>query len=84
MHSESGKKTDCIACGKKEILPGNFIVFGLIENYSGILFAETGASPEGIKLAFEAESIPQEMRKELIYKIILFVSTAIMTRRSKT
>ena len=57
-------------------------MFGLIERYSGIFFGESSANAEGIRLAFEAEEIPIQLRRELIDKIILFVNIAIMTRRS--
>ena len=58
-------------------------MFGMIERYSGIFFGETGPNPEGIRLAFDVENIPQQARAELVDKITLFVNTAITTRRSR-
>ena len=51
-----------MACGKTIIIPENFLVYGLIEKYSGILVSENVIRAEGIRLAMELENIedPQE------------------------
>jgi len=64
-------------------MPENYLLVGLIEQYSGILLDSNGSiQPEGIRMVFEMEDI--EFDSELVSKILFFITSARMTQRKKT
>lgn len=85
LKAESGNVPDCVACGKVEIMPDNYLSFGLIERYSGIFVDGMGGiNSAGIQLALDAEDIPDHMRSEMINKIVSYLQAGLKTQRSKT
>lgn len=64
-------------------MPENYLTFGLMENYSGIFVSDGSIQSDGIRLALEVENIPMNKRKDLTEKIIVAVSAAIQSSRSK-
>lgn len=74
---------NCKECGLVEIMPENYLTFGLIEKYSGILINDGVIKPEGIKLMLDIENIPNEDRPEIVQKIIISLYAAVQSMRAK-
>ena len=65
-------------------MPDNYLTYGMVERYSGIFIDGMGGiNSAGIKLALEAEDIPDELRSVIILKIVAYLQAGIKTQRSK-
>lgn len=81
IKAESGNIPDCKTCGKVDIIPENYLTFGLVEKFSGILLdGYGGIQAKGIEIMLDAENIPMEMRSDIIQKVIVFLNAAIAAR----
>jgi len=82
VKSEKNKVPDCVKCGKVDVIPENYLTYGLIEKYSSAFVDGMGGiNASGIKLALEVEDIPLELQRDLIKGILLFVTTGLRTQR---
>jgi hypothetical protein len=78
----SGKKPDCIACGYVIALPENYDVIEVIDRYGHTLIDGDGS----IKLSeidFALDMCYKETSESNIYKIVLYLSTAIAKRHKE-
>lgn len=76
------KHPNCVECGRIELLPVNYEVFGLIEKYPMLLSNNMGGiSADGIKFVLEVENIPDILKVSYTRKICEFYSTAFATKQ---
>lgn len=76
MKSKKGKVPDCSKCDYNYTIPieSNFQTLGLIERYSGMFKDGMGGiNAEGIRLALDAEEIPDVDRPSIIQKLIVYI-----------
>lgn len=81
----SGKPPNCEECGYVTIIPGNFEVMHLIENYLGLMIDGMGSiNSFGISKVFEWEEIDITKQQTILFKIMLYINIALKAQSEKT